>query len=241
MANGGGGTVVFGVRDRVVGHAAALLGVPAEIDINLLQRPRGRQRCPARGPEPHPRPHHGRQPHQHPGAWALPQPFRLFVADEGKAGRVLSVEHLLVLHHLLGHPELDTAAAASLCQRTEPEARELLNDMETGLGYLERGGTGRGTYWALRPDLHRQLAGPGHPERGRRIAWEAAKTRILSVLKDRARRGGAGLSNQEIRQITHYDRNQVVRLMLELRAETPEILLDGAGRSACYRLDPARK
>jgi len=168
-------------------------------------------------------------------------PFRLFVADEGKAGRVLSVEHLLVLHHLLGHPELDTAAAASLCQRTEPEARELLNDMETGLGYLERGGTGRGTYWALRPDLHRQLAGPGHPERGRRIAWEAAKTRILSVLKDRARRGGAGLSNQEIRQITHYDRNQVVRLMLELRAETPEILLDGAGRSACYRLDPARK
>jgi ATP-dependent DNA helicase RecG len=36
MANGGGGTVVFGVRDRVVGRAAALLGVPAEIDINLL-------------------------------------------------------------------------------------------------------------------------------------------------------------------------------------------------------------
>jgi hypothetical protein len=36
MANGGGGTVVFGVRDRVVGHAAALLGVPAEIDTNLL-------------------------------------------------------------------------------------------------------------------------------------------------------------------------------------------------------------
>ncbi|WP_216644678.1 hypothetical protein [Candidatus Thiodictyon syntrophicum] len=39
-------------------------------------------------------------------------PFRLFVADEGKAGRVLSVEHLLVLHHLLGHPELDTASVS---------------------------------------------------------------------------------------------------------------------------------
>jgi hypothetical protein len=33
----------------------------------------------------------------------------------------------------------------------------------------------------------------------------------------------------------------VVRLMLELRAQTPEILLDGAGRSACYRLDPGQK
>ena len=151
------------------------------------------------------------------------------------------MEHLLVLHDLLGHPELDTARAAQLCQRTEPEVRELLTDMETGLGYLERGGTGRGTYWTLRPDLHRRLAGPGHPERDRRIAWEAAKTRILSVLKDRARRGEQGLSNQEIRQITHYDRNQVVRLMLELRAENPDIRLDGAGRSTRYTMERARQ
>jgi len=55
-------------------------------------------------------------------------PFRLFVADEGKAGRIPSVEQLLVLHDLLTHPELDMPAAARLCQRTEPEARELLNE-----------------------------------------------------------------------------------------------------------------
>ena len=119
-----------------------------------------------------------------------------------------------MLHDLLGHPELDTARAAQLCQRTEQEVRELLTDMETGLGYLER---------------------------DRRIAWEAAKTRILSVLKDRARRGEQGLSNQEIRQITHYDRNQVVRLMLELRAENSDIRLDGAGRSTRYTMDRARQ
>jgi ATP-dependent DNA helicase RecG len=93
---------------------------------------------------------------------------------------------------------LDTARAAHLCQRSEPEARELLNEMETGMGYLDRGGTGRGTYWALLPDLHRRLAGPGHPERDRRIVWEAAKTRILSVLKERARRGDPGLGNLPI-------------------------------------------
>lgn len=162
-------------------------------------------------------------------------PFRLFVADQGKVGRILSVEHLLILHDLLGHPELDTARAAHLCQRTEPEARELLNEMETGMGYLERGGTGRGTYWALRPDLHRRLAGPGHPERDRRIVWEAAKTRILSVLKERARRGDPGLGNEEIRQITHYDRGQVKRLMNELRGEHPEIAEPGSGRGAQYR------
>jgi ATP-dependent DNA helicase RecG len=167
-------------------------------------------------------------------------PFRLFVADQGKAGRILSVEHLLILHDLLGHLELDTARAAHLCQRSEPEAREMLNEMETGMGYLERGGTGRGTYWALRPDLRRRLAGPGHPERDRRIVWEAAKTRILSVLKERARRGDPGLGNEEIRQITHYDRGQVKRLMNELRGEHPEIAEPGSGRGAQYRWTGAK-
>lgn len=38
MANGGGGTVVFGVADRIEGRENALLGIPPEIDINLLKK-----------------------------------------------------------------------------------------------------------------------------------------------------------------------------------------------------------
>ncbi len=38
MANGGGGTVVFGVADKVTGRAAAILGVPPEVDINRLMK-----------------------------------------------------------------------------------------------------------------------------------------------------------------------------------------------------------
>lgn len=38
MANGGGGTVVFGVADRVQGRRNAILGIPPEIDTNLLKR-----------------------------------------------------------------------------------------------------------------------------------------------------------------------------------------------------------
>jgi ATP-dependent DNA helicase RecG len=161
-------------------------------------------------------------------------PFRAFVAEESRQGRLLSVDHLLILQHLLRHPEIDTATAARICQRTETEAREVLNDMEQALGYLERGGSGRGTYWTLRPDLHRQLAGPGHPERVRRIDWEAAKTRILSVLRRRAERGEPGVSNSEIRQITHLTRYQVVRLMRELMEETPAVRLSGTRRYARY-------
>jgi ATP-dependent DNA helicase RecG len=38
MANGGGGTVVFGVADQVIGRARAIQGIPPEIDANLLKK-----------------------------------------------------------------------------------------------------------------------------------------------------------------------------------------------------------
>jgi len=164
----------------------------------------------------------------------LSVPFRLFVAKEADKGHILTVEDLLIIQHLLRHPEIETTTTARITQQTESAARETLSRMERGLEYLERGGTGRGTYWRLRPDLHRRLSVPGHPERDRRIDWEAAKTRVLSILRQRAEHGEPGLSNAEIRQITHLDRNQVVRLMRELRRENPEIKGPGRGRWVRY-------
>lgn len=38
MANGGGGTVAFGVADKIVGRASAILGVPPEVDVNMLKK-----------------------------------------------------------------------------------------------------------------------------------------------------------------------------------------------------------
>lgn len=159
--------------------------------------------------------------------------FRLFVAEESRQGRDLNVDTLLILRHLLRHLEIETAKAAQLCQRTEPQMREHLASMERA-GYIEHGGSGRGAYWTLRPALHRQLAEPGHPERDRRIDWEAAKARILSILMERARRGEGRLSNKEIRLIAHFDRNQVTRLMKELRDDHPQVISTGHGAGAGY-------
>lgn len=159
--------------------------------------------------------------------------FRLFVAEESSKGRDLRVDSLLILQHLLKHPEIETAAAAALCQRKDAQVRETLAEMEKN-GYIEHGGTGRGTYWAIRPELHRRIAEKGHHERDRRIDWEAAKTRVLSILIDRAKRGEPGLNNTEIRQVTHYDRNQARRLMLELISENPQIIQTGDRRWTRY-------
>ena len=125
-----------------------------------------------------------------------------------------------------------------MCQRSEAETREILSQMEADWHYLERGGTGRGTYWTLAPDVFRRLRESGTPERDRRIDWEAAKTRILSVLRQRAERGEPGLSNEEIRHIAHLDRNQASRLMRELRAEVPDIKLVGRKKGSRYIYAP---
>lgn len=160
-------------------------------------------------------------------------PFRAFIAEEERAGRRLDVDQLILLRYLLEHREVDTASAAELCQRGERDMLGSLDLMAREREYLHRGGTGgRGAYFTLAPELHRRLAGPGHPERDRRIDWEAAKTRVLSVLMERARRGEAGLTNAEVRAMTHYNRLQVNRLVHELEAEG--VRLSGHGRGARY-------
>lgn len=159
-------------------------------------------------------------------------PFREFIAEEGKAGRHLDVDHLLVLRYLLAHPEIDTATAAELCQRRDAEMRDILDEMVQFFTYLERGGVGRGTWWRMKPALHRKLDGLGNAERDQRIDWDVAKTRVLNMLKQRAKRGEFGLSNAEVREVTAYDRQQVNRLIHEL--ETENVRLTGHGRGARY-------
>ena len=167
-------------------------------------------------------------------ASGLSPSFRIFVSEAEKQGMYLGVDHLLILQYLLRHAEIESSDAARLCQRSPAQAREILSRMERAFGYLDRGGSGRGAYWTLRPGVHGQLAAPGDPGRDKRVDWEAAKTRILSILKQKAQRGEDGLRNKEIRAITLLDRNQTGRLMRELRAEAPGVVTEGHGAGARY-------
>ena len=103
--------------------------------------------------------------------------------------------------------------------------------MERHLGYLDRGGSGWGTYWTLRADAHTRPAAPGDVDKDRRTDWEAAKVRVHSMLRQRTERCGEGLSNSEIRRLTLFSRDQVKRLMAEL-AEEGTAAVEGRGRAA---------
>lgn len=147
--------------------------------------------------------------------------FRMFVAEENERGKMLAVDELILLQYLLQHNEVDTATAASLCQRSEGEIKEKLASMVKD-GYLEQGGYGKGSYWSVAPSLYRKLVDGENNEARRRIEWDAAKTRVLSMLMDRAKRGEAGISNKEIRQVTKFSRSHALRLIKELQEENPE-------------------
>ncbi len=149
-------------------------------------------------------------------------PFCLFVAEESGHQRKLGVDELLLLQYLLQHPALVPGTAAALCQRGEPQIRERLSRMESA-GCIEHGGKGRGTYWCIYPDMHNCLTECDQGEARRRIDWETAKTRVLSILNERARRGEPGLSNKDIRQVTHFNLNLVHRLMTLLRQEDHDL------------------
>ncbi len=161
--------------------------------------------------------------------------FRLFVAKEGEYGNILGVDELLLLQYLLHHQEIKIATAAALCQRHESEIHVCLSSMES-LGYIERGGIGRESYWFIGADLYKRLFKEGQDEIYQPIDWETAKARVLRILMERARLGEAGLSNKEIRRITRLNRNQVYRLMTELRRENPDLQPPGRGKYAKHEI-----
>ncbi|BBO84241.1 hypothetical protein DSCO28_48070 [Desulfosarcina ovata subsp. sediminis] len=163
--------------------------------------------------------------------------FRAFVSDEADAGRPLRVDTMLIIQHLLRNTEIQTTHAAELCHRQSAEMREILSEMER-YGYIERGGpAGRGAYWVLAAGLHQRLAAmPGSQQRNGRIDKETAKARIVSILKKRDDSGEPGLQNKEVRAITRYDRQQVIRIIREL-AEEGVVRVTGHGRGARYTLN----
>lgn len=166
----------------------------------------------------------------------LSAPFRAFVTEQANQGRLPGVDELLVLQYLTRHTELETSLAAELCQRPDTTMRNTLSRMERDYGWIERGGAGRGTYWTLSRRLVRDLL-PQDKEHAR-IDWESAKTRILSILKQRSKDGEPGLRNAEIRALTHFDRNQVFRLMRELQTENPKVTVTGRGVGARHEWNP---
>lgn len=156
--------------------------------------------------------------------------FKLVSEALTKKGKVIDVDHLLVLQYLLRHEEIDTTVTAAVTQRSLEQARELLVKMHNEFNLIEPRGRGKGRYYTLTRYTYDILEENMKYERQQSLDKEAIKIRLLTVLKDRS------LANKEIRQMTGMDRKQVHRLMQEMT--TDGVVAIGKGSGTKYTVQP---
>jgi ATP-dependent DNA helicase RecG len=125
----------------------------------------------------------------------------------------LGVDHLLVIHYLTRHREVNAARAAQLSQRPLETARELLGFLSTVLHLLQQGGSGKGRYFRLSRAAYEILTNSLEYHIDMRLTEGNVRARILETLKERS------LTNAELREITQYSRDQCLRIMKKLEQE----------------------
>lgn len=153
--------------------------------------------------------------------------FAQFVAAERREGRALELDDLILLRGAVERGVLDRWSGSDLLQLSEEEAASRLADLRKR-GYLTPQGRGRGTSYRLARPLSDRLRGRAATDRDRPLEDEAVRLRVEQVLVERG-----SLTNEQIRQISGYDRRQVVALMKELR-DQGLAKLRGRGRGAHY-------
>lgn len=162
-------------------------------------------------------------------ASSLVPAFRQFIKKMNQEGIYLDVDHLIVLNYLLRHKEIESYTASIICQRSIEQAREILSQMAYSLDLLQPGGVAKGKYFTLQRKVFENLQSDADYDRDKRLDREVIKVRLLSVLKERE------LKNEDIRQITNLDRQQVKRIMHELAEDGVKI--GGKGRGSYYYID----
>src|SRR5699024_6722410 len=154
--------------------------------------------------------------------------FKNIVERLTESGKILDVDHLLILQFLLRHEQIDSNQASDVSQRNIPQARELLSKMENDIQLIEAVGRGKGRYYTLTRFAYNYLEDETKYERSLHLDKEAIKIRILSILKQKK------LTNKDIRSMTGLDTKQVFRLIKEL--ESDGVRIEGRGAGTKYIL-----
>ena len=149
-----------------------------------------------------------------------------FVGKKAREGHGWRLEELIILHHLRRDDGITAKEASTILQRTQKEASETLSLME-GV-FLERVGTGRGTYYQLG---HEILSSLGDKEKYTRIKGLSEEQK-LQLLKNYINTNGR-ITNEEARGVCGVNRYQAKRLIQKLVRE--EIIKQkGMGRAIYY-------
>ncbi len=155
--------------------------------------------------------------------------FVRLVAEENQAGRLLELDELLVLNGLWQERRLTTQEAARLIQKSEGEARAVLERLvEAGL--IEARGTGRGRAYHLSASTYRRLGEEVAYVRAKGFERHQMEQMILEYVRAHGR-----ITRREAATLCRLKDYQAYYLLQKL-VKTGKLELDGKGRGAHYRL-----
>lgn len=152
---------------------------------------------------------------------------QLVVTEENRRQRSFSVSELLVLTHVWHERTIDTPTAAQLIQRSEAEARAILENL-VEFGLLDRRGGKKGRTYLLSASVYRQL---GHPEayvRARGFEPLQMEQMILQYVQAHRR-----ITRRDVINLCRVNEDQAYYLLKKL-AKLGKLRVIGRGRNAYY-------
>jgi len=149
-----------------------------------------------------------------------------FVGRKAKEGHGWRLDELIIIQYLRRNDRIKVADAAKICQKSKNETSEILSLMEGR--FLERFGTGKGTYYQYNKEVFQIL---GESAKYTRLSG-LSEERMLEMIKKHLDVYGK-ITNAEVREICGVDRNQSLRLMKKL-IDQDLVVLKGKTRGAYY-------
>jgi ATP-dependent DNA helicase RecG len=159
----------------------------------------------------------------------LPMPtndeLAAWIVEHERTHEALALDDLIVLRRLVDVGTLDRWTTAQELQLDEQGAADQLADMRRRQLVVAHG-RGRASSYDLPRPLSERLRGRALTDADRPLEIAGVKARIVDLLRDRGR-----LTNAEIRTLSGYSRQQVLRVVKELEREHL-VELRGHGRGA---------
>jgi len=136
--------------------------------------------------------------------------FVRLVVEEHQANRLLSLDDLLILNHLLLERQISTEEAARLIQKPESEARARLQRLVEG-GLVELRGERRGRMWHLSAATYRRLGQRAGYIRQRGFEPLQQEQMVLQYVKQHG-----SITRSEVAELCRLNPAQAYRLLKKL-------------------------
>lgn len=155
--------------------------------------------------------------------------FVRLVVEESQAGRPLSLDELLVLNGLWQERRITTHQAARLIQKSESEARAVLERLvEAGL--IEGRGAGRGRAYHLSAATYRRLGEEAAYVRAKGFERPQMEHMILDYVRAHGR-----ITRHEVAELCKLSPDQAYRILKKL-VEEGRLIQIGTKKGAYYEL-----